>query len=203
MRESAAMRKEGKLRELNRLATLHTSKALSKLIGEQVKVEISDLGVRKVEELRPVISSEEVVVGVYLPVSGEVKGAALAIFREEVAFSLCDLLVKREPGTTRELTELDKSALKEMGNIISGNYLAVLANMLQVKIIEGIPSFSCDMFGALLSEVIAEFARKTNLALIVVTKFIFERTPVSGYFLILLKSEEMKAILDLLDEKER
>ena len=188
-----------KLKEINKQAALNASAALSKLIGMSVKIQILETKVRKVEKLSPIIGPEEIVAGIYLPVTGEVKGAGLLIFPKESAFTLSDLLVRREPGTTWELTELDKSALKELGNIVFGNYCTVLSNVLQVKIIGHIPSFSFDMFGAILSQVIAEFAQNAETALAIEVEFLFKPATLHGYFVLLFELAEMNAIAGLLD----
>ena len=104
-----------KLCEINEQASVKASQALSKLIDRVVEVEISKAEVKRVENLSPLIGAEEVVVGIYLPVTGDISGAALLIFPKEAAFILSDLLVKRESGTTRKLTPLDEFALKEVG----------------------------------------------------------------------------------------
>jgi len=186
---------ENKLQEVNEQAAVNASEALSKLIDRQVEVEISKTEVKKVEDLSPLIGPEEMVAGIYLPVTGDINGAALLIFPKETAFVLSDLLVKREPGTTHKLTELDKSALKEVGNIISGNYLTVLANVLQIKIIEHIPNFSFDMFGAIVSQIITDFAQKTEKALVIEIEFTFKPETFKGYFLLLFEVEQFRALL--------
>jgi len=186
---------ENKLQEVNEQAAANASDALSKLIDRQVEVEISRTEVKKVEDLSPLIGPEEMVAGIYLPVTGDINGAALLIFPKETAFVLSDLLVKREPGTTHKLTDLDTSALKEVGNIISGNYLTVLANVLQIKIIEHIPNFSFDMFGAIVSQIITAFAQKTQEALVIEIEFTFKPETFKGYFLLLFEVEQFKAML--------
>ena len=190
-----------KLQEVNKQAALNTSRALSKLIGRPVVVEISRPVLKKVEEVSPIINPEEIVAAIYLPVTGAIKGASLLIFPKETAFALSDLLVKREPGTTRKLTDLDKSALKEVGNILSGSYLSVLSNMLQIKIIEHMPQFSFDMFGAVTSQVISEFAQKAEEALVVEIEFTFKPIRLKGYFLLLFRQEEINAIIGSLKEQ--
>ena len=135
------------------------------------------------------------VAGIYLPVTGDIHGAALLIFPKEAAFILSDLLVKRPPGTTRKLTPIDESALKEVGNIISGKYLTVLSNTLQIKIVEHIPNFSLDMFGAIIDQIITEFARKTENALVIEIEFTFKPETFKGYFLLLFEIEQFKAML--------
>jgi len=186
---------ENKLQEVNEQAAVNASDALSKLIDRQVEVEISRTEVKKVEDLSPLIGPEEIVAGIYLPVTGDINGAALLIFPKETAFVLSDLLVKREPGTTHKLSELDTSALKEVGNIISGNYLTILSNVLQIKIIEHIPNFSFDMFGAIVSQIITAFAQNTEKALVIEIEFTFKPETFKGYFLLLFELEQFKAML--------
>ena len=187
------------LNQINKQAAESASRALSKLIDRPVGVGMSKADIKKIEEFDLLIGQEEVVAGIYLPLTGDIKGAALLVFPKETAFTLSDLLVKREAGTTRKLTELDESALKEVGNIISGCYLTVLSNMLQIKTIEHIPNFSFDMFGAVVSQIITDFAQKVEKALVVEIEFLFEPETIKGYFLLLFMVEQLEAILSSLE----
>jgi len=189
-----------KLKEINKQAAMNASIALSKLINRPVGIEIPRAEVKRVEELRPLLGLGEIVAGIYLPVTGDIKGAALLVIPKESAFTMSDLLVKRKPGTTRKLTELDESALKEVGNIISGNYLTILSNILQVKVIEHLPSFSFDMFGAIVSQIIVEFARKVDKALVIELEFVFKPEILKGYFILLFEVEQFKALIGSLGE---
>jgi len=189
-----------KLKEINKQAAMNASMALSKLINRPVGIEIPRAEVKRVEELRPLLGLGEIVAGIYLPVTGDIKGAALLVIPKESAFTMSDLLVKRKPGTTRKLTELDESALKEVGNIISGNYLTILSNILQVKVIEHLPSFSFDMFGAIVSQIIVEFARKVDKALVIELEFVFKPEILKGYFILLFEVEQFKALIGSLGE---
>ncbi len=184
-----------KLLEISQQAASNASRALSKLIDRPVSLGVTTASVKNVQKLTPTIDSEAIVAGIYLPVTGSVTGAALLIFPKETAFNLSDLLVKREVGTTRKLTELDESVLKEVGNIVCGNYFAVLSNMLQVKIIEHIPLFSFDMFGAIVSQIIAKFAQHAEEALVIELEFLFKPATLKGYLLLLLNVDELRAIL--------
>ena len=50
-----------------------------------------------------------------------------------------------------EFTEMEVSALEEIGNIIAGAYLSSLSTLTNLKINSSIPYMSIDMAGALLS----------------------------------------------------
>lgn len=192
------MSKTPTLIEISGLAAENASGSLSKLTGETVKVEVSKIEISNTRKSFSGIDPESMVAGVYMPVTGEIKGASLLIFPEKIAFDLCDLLVKRELGTSHQLTELDKSALKEVGNIVCGSFITVLSNTLKIKIIEHIPSFSFDMFGAVTDKIITQFALEEREALVIEVKFVFERIPVRGYLVLMFGLEEMKAIVDAL-----
>lgn len=189
---------QDKLKEINKQAALRSSLALSKLVDQPIRVKVCRVGVVKVEEIYSDLDPEEIVAGIYLPIKGSVQGASLLIFPKETAFILSDLLVKREPGTTRKLTKLDESALKEVGNIVSGNYFSVLSNVLQTKIIESVPRFSFDMVGAVVSQIISKFAQEAEKALLIEVEFIFKPVKLRGYFLILFRLEEINALLGCL-----
>ena len=192
------IKKQAKLTKMTDEAADFASKALTKLSGEKVTVEVSKAEITKIQRKFPDIEPETIVAGIYLPITGDVKGASLLIFPEKIAYTLCDLLVKRKPGTTRKLNELDKSALKEVGNIICGSFLTVFSNTLKIKIVENVPSLSFDMFGAVVDVIIAEFAQKAEDALVIEVKFVFEHADIKGYVVLIFGLEEMKAIMEAL-----
>jgi chemotaxis protein CheY-P-specific phosphatase CheC len=82
------------------------------ILLQQTVIDIVNPKAKKVKDLAPTVDLDKTAVMVVcLPVRGKVEGEVLLMFSQEDAFGLCDLLFKREPGTTKELTELDKSAL--------------------------------------------------------------------------------------------
>ena len=194
------MPKKDKLSTMTTEAAKSASRALTKLSSEKVTVEVAKAEITKVQRTFPGIGPESIVAGIYLPITGEIKGASLLIFPEKIAYTLCDLLVRRKPGTTRKLTELDKSALKEVGNIICGSFLTVFSNTLKIKIIEHIPELSFDMFGAVVDQIIVQFAQKAQEALVIEVKFVFEHANIKGYVVLVFGIEEMKAIMEALEE---
>ncbi len=183
-----------KLQQINKETALSISHALSKLTDRTVEVSIARAEERTLEEFLPIIDPEEMVAGIYLPVTGRMEGGSLLILPKETAFTLSDLLIRRELGTTRVLTELDESALKEVGNIISGSCLAVLSNTLDIKFVEHVPHFSFDMFGAIVHQVIAKFAQDHRDMLVLEMEFFFLSKTFKGYFLLLFNLEEFNAV---------
>lgn len=183
-----------KVQTINKEAALRISHALSKLTDRDVKVSITKAEEKALEEFSPIMDPEEMVAGIYLPITGILEGGALLILPKETAFTMSDLLIKKELGTTRALNELDESALKEVGNIITANYLTVFSNTLEVKIIEHMPHFSFDMFGAIVNHITATFAQDHGKMLVIEMEFYFLSKTFKGYFLLLFSLEKYKAV---------
>lgn len=189
---------EEKLNQINAAASQRCTRALSKLIGTEIDVVFSKPIITDVKKVSPLISSQELGVGVSLPITGGVTGSSLFLFSKETSFNLCDLAMKKEFRTIQELSPFDEEILKEIGNILLGNYLAVLSNNLKAEIVECMPKFSSGMFGAILEEVVADFAKGANEALVVRIELTVEIMSMKGYLLLILKPEEIETLLNVL-----
>ncbi|MFA4889104.1 MAG: chemotaxis protein CheC [Candidatus Omnitrophota bacterium] len=197
---------EEKLNQISEAASQRCSGALSKLIDTEIGVIFSKPIITNVKEVSPLIGSQELGVGVHLPITGDVTGSSLFLFPNETSFKLCDLAMKRDPSALRpqddpsrgQLSSFDEGVLKEIGNILLGNYLAVLSNNLKGEITEGMPNFSSGMFGAIIEEVIANFAKGNSKALVVKIELTVKAMRMKGYLLLIFKPEEIEALLNAL-----
>jgi len=205
------MTQNKKLQEVHKEACLKSSAALAKLIGQQTIIDIVNPEAKKVKELAPTVDLDKTamktaVMVVWLPVRGKVKGEVLLMFSQEDAFDLCDLLFKRDPGTTKELTELDKSALQELGNIICGSYFSSLANHVRIKIVEHMAQLTFDKpFETMLERTIERLAPNHTDVTALETEFNFSTPAFKGhffksYFLVLFQTDQLKMILDALQK---
>jgi chemotaxis protein CheC len=189
-----------KLKDINKAASTQCSVSLSKLAGCPVTISLTQMRPVAIDQASPVIGAEEIVAGVYLPVSGDVMGAVLCVFPKESALALGDLLMKRKPGTSRKLLDIYESALSEVGNILAGNYLSVMGNALQMKIVEHTPNFSLDMFGAVLSDVTARIGQHVQRVLFVEVEFEVGDITLKTYLLLMFQLEQLEAVLGSLEE---
>lgn len=137
------------------------SASLSKLINQEV--EVKTLGVRAlpVEKIPEILGSpEEMTTTVIMEVRGDVNGNIMLVYPQQSAINVSDFLAKRELGSTTQLSELDKSALKESGNIISGAFLSAISNYLSINMVESIPDIATDMLKATIDFVLTRFAKR-------------------------------------------
>jgi chemotaxis protein CheC len=198
--------KEG-IAELEKMANEGAKKAsesLSSMINQETTVQSLGIRVLDVEKISEIIGSpEEMVTTVTLKIKGEAQGNLMLIYPQQAALNVVDLLAKREIGSTTQLDELDKSALKESGNIISGSFLASISNYLTINMIESIPDIATDMLKATIDYVLAEFAKR-EMSDAVAFEIDFEMGTLAAagkiraYFVLLLDTESSDKMLESL-----
>ena len=195
-----------KTQSIHEEACLQISSALAKITYRRAIVDIVNPNLKKLEEFCPTVGLKEEGAGVSLPFGGSIKGIALLLFSRDTAFNLADLLIKRQVGATGELTELGKSALEELGNIICGTYLATFSSRTGTKIVQHAPQFSFGMLGSILEQTITKFTQRPEKVLAIETEFNFT-VPIlkdyffRSYFVVLFETKQLEEVLDSSQQK--
>ena len=191
------------IREVGLIGAGHAAIALSKMIETHVNVELTYSNIFPVTSLPYIVGQKETLsTGIYLLISGDVKGAVLIVFPEKDAQVLANQLLKRNPSTVKRLDDMGESALKEVGNILSGSCLTAIANMLKIHMIEHVPNIAHGMFGALVDNVAIQVGRRAEQALILglnlKTSF---GTKIQAFFVLLFPNDQAKIILRAIDAR--
>ena len=81
-------------------------------------------------------------------------------------------------------SEIELSAMMEVGNIITGAYLNSIATMTNLTMVPSVPAIAVDMCGAILSVPAIEFGMEADKILLIDTQF-FDDIKMDGYFIML------------------
>ena len=92
---------------------------------------------------------------------------------------------------------MEFSALKEVGNIITGAYLNSLSSLTNLKIYPTIPDVAVDMAGAIMSVPAIQFGAIGDRMLLIQTQF-FDEVAIDGYFILIPDMESYSKILSAL-----
>ena len=83
------------------------------------------------DEVGAMIGGEETIMaGIYLLVEGDITGSIMFLLEEKSARVLVSKLMGMDGIEEGDFTEMEISALKEIGNIITGSYLSSLSQNL-------------------------------------------------------------------------
>lgn len=91
---------------------------------------------------------------------------------------------------------MDVSALKEVGNILTGSYLNAFSHFTGISMIPSIPSLALDMAGAILNVVLVQLGQMGDHALVIETKFLAEDDSVNGHFFLVPDPGSLGTIIE-------
>ncbi len=184
------------LREITSIATGNAATSLSALLGRKVDVTVPNIMVESVEKVPEILGGGGRIASVvYFLFSGKISGSILLVLSSPESLRLANLLTGQKVDKMENLDEMGLSALKELGNIIIGSYMRVLADELKVRITHSVPGFAYDMLGAILDELLAQMSLKTEYAVIMESEFIVREEVRRGHLVFILEPETTKAII--------
>lgn len=189
------------LKELGNIGAGNATTALAQMIGCKVDMSVPQVKLLEFNMLGEIVGGEdEIMVGIYLQVEGDVEGSMMFIQKKLSAAHLvnklmCGMLgVTEEEIINHEFGEMECSAIKEVGNIITGAYLNALSSLTGLKIYPSVPQLGIDMAGALLSVPAVEFGLYADKILLVQTNF-SDDVELDGYFILIPDMESYEKIL--------
>ncbi len=187
------------MREVANIGAGHAATALSQMTNRTIMITVPRVNVRPLEEACDTVGKpDEVIAAILMHMMGDLTGRALLLFPQRSARTLCDYLLRREPGTTQEFLEMEQSALKEAGNILASAYLNALSDFMGMMLVPSVPSLVIDLSGAVLTSTHLNFGHDREYAFCVETSFRLEGTtePLGGHFLLLPDIASLRSIFD-------
>lgn len=185
------------LKELGNIGAGNATTALAQMLHTRVDMKIPQVRLLEFNQVGEVLGGEEqIVVGIYLAVEGDIDGSIMFVLEHKAAKALVEKLmgVKVEGD---EFSEIELSAMQEIGNIITGAYLNSLSQMTNLMMLPSVPSLSIDMLNAILSVPAIEFGIMGDQILLIQTQFT-DDIDLNGYFILLPDLESYSKILSAL-----
>lgn len=173
------------LKEIGNIGAGNAATALAKMIDKKVDMKVPKVSILEFKEVPELLGGEETeVCGIFFKIEGDINGSIMFLLEMDSAFNLIDLLMPRENHTMDEFTY---SALQEIGNILSGSYVASLSGLTNLNMHISIPSLCIDMAGAILSVPAIHFGQIGDRILIIENQFIEpeENEAVRGFFFLI------------------
>ncbi len=187
------------LTEIGNIGAGNATTALSQLINAKIDMRVPQVQMLTFPELSEIVGgAENLVAGILLSLSGDIDGMMLFVLESSSARLLVQQLMGMEPASTDSFTEMETSALQEIGNIITGAYLSAISSMTGLTIDVSVPSLAFDMAGAILSVPAIEFGKMGDQALLIESRFVDLDVDISGYFILIPTMESYKHMLKVL-----
>lgn len=186
------------LKEIGNIGAGNAMTALSQMLQCKVDMKVPQVRLLEFKEVGTLMGGEEqLMVGVYLAVEGDITGSIMFLVKMDSAKHLVNKLMMGMGSDEPGLSEMELSAMKEVSNIITGAYLNSLSMLTNLMIYPSPPELTMDMAGAILSVPAIEFGTIGDQILLIQSQF-YDEVEIDGYFILIPDLESYGKILSAL-----
>lgn len=183
------------LKEIGNIGAGNAMTALSQMLQCKVDMKVPQVKLLDFSEVGEMMGGEELImVGVFLGVEGDITGSMMFMVEEQTARHLIQKITMGMLPSGSEFEEMGLSAMKEVGNIITGAYLNSLSTLTNLKIFPTPPALTVDMAGAILSVPAIQFGIFGDKILLIQSQF-HDEIQLDGYFILIPDMESYAKIL--------
>jgi chemotaxis protein CheC len=185
------------LEKINAFATKSASNALSKITGSPSAINYFKVVMENVETFQPLMDDKEIKVATVVPLTQAMEGASMLVFKVEDALILSRLFLRKKPSTDKELSEIEISAINEIGNIVTGSYTTILSDMLGKQILPQPPIFTSGAFEKLISQFRKSVKPASNKVAVIDVTLSTKQPILRGKLFVILKVADMEEDLKI------
>ena len=151
------------LREIGSIGTGNAATALSQMLKRQVRITMPEVRIMGYNEAIEWIGGpEEITAGVLVRLSGQISGIMLSVQPIEFVNLVLESVMDKGITNYEQLSELEHSALIEVGNIMISTFINALSGLADVNIDLTVPAYTVDMQGAILAVPMAEYGGQSD-----------------------------------------
>ena len=181
------------LKEIGNIGAGNATTALASLLQSKVDMKVPNVMMLDFKDVGDLLGgAEQEMVAAYLGVEGDITGSILFLITKETALMVAGKLLG--DYCTGELGEMERSAVKEVSNIITGSYLNAVATLTNLTIYPSVPDLAVDMAGAILSVPAIEFGIMGDKILLIQSQLTNE-IEMEGFFIMVPDVDSYEKIL--------
>ena len=173
------------IKEIGSIGSGNAATALSSMLNTKVKMGIPEVSILEFNEAVLRIGEPEEVVAAVVEMSNEISGIMLFVLKEDFAEEIVKRMMGESIVKLAEISEMDSSALVEIGNIMVSSYINALSQLANVDIQLSVPQMAVNMLGGILSLPMAMFGIESDRIMMIEGKFTMDEKEVSGDILLL------------------
>jgi len=187
--------------EVANIGAGHAATALSQMTGSPIMISVPTVHVARLGDVGPRLApGEDPVAAVLMDMMGDLTGRTLLVFPKPTVMRMAERMLRRPIGSSVALGALERSAVMEAGNILSGAYLNALSDFMGLVLLPSPPTLSIDAVSAVLTPGFLRFPADRDDAgylFVVETEFLVQDVAerLRGFFLLLPDPASLRAIL--------
>ena len=182
--------------EIGNICAGNAATALSQLLKKRINIIVPRILLLPIEQVPSAVGgNNNLVAGLVVRVLGDLPSTIVFIFSQRDALALASLMTGKPIGDGRVIGDLERSALKEIGLILTNAYLVALGSFVGMGFVPTVPELIVDMAGAIIDYILIELSCKSEFALLIDSEFTEPTASIKGHFFIIPNPEGLEVIL--------
>jgi len=188
------------LREMGNIGAAHAATVLSQMMNSNVEMSVPEIHLVDVSDLHSYIGDEVSAIVVF-QITGDLGNGGFVVFQmpEPTARRMTAFVTGMQEGSPA-FTDMDTSAILEIGNIMVSAFLDGTAGLLNILMLPSPPVFVMDMPHAAIETIISAQALDIDSVVIFRTELRSAEHEIHGNLLLLPNPLMLRDILNLLEK---
>lgn len=183
------------LTEIGTIGAGNATTSLAVMLDSKLSMKIPKVSFMNFDDfVESIGGAENVIAGVMSNITGEIEGFVLFAMDIRDAHRLVNRLRGIDLSKDEMFTDIDLSAVKEIGNILIGSYLSSIGTLTGINIRPSNPVMSIDMAGAILSFPAIINSREHDEVLRIESEFEGEDLSIDGHIMFIADTESYMII---------
>ena len=154
--ESVSFEKLEVFNEMTKRGAEQAAENITTMTGLETDVDVNRMSFVPIDDVPAVVGNKRYI-GTVMEYTGKPSGYLAILFDQPSAEAVVDALVPME--TEGNWSEMEQSAVKELGNIMTSGFIDGWANVLESSIDHSPPTFVSDMGASIMSPIVGRMAR--------------------------------------------
>lgn len=185
------------LKEIGNIGAGNAATSLSQMLSKRIDMNVPEVSLLDYNDIiNSIGGAENIVVGILVSFDGDIEGVILFLLKKEFVHLILNSLLGTELKNFEEISDMELSALSEIGNIMVSSYVNSISSLSNMKIDITVPCLNIDMSGALLDAVTAEFSEVANKVISIKEKYYCQDETVYSHMLLLPSISSLKILLN-------
>lgn len=187
------------LTEIGNIGSGNAATALATLLNTFVDIEIPNIHLLDFDDVSQYLGGpDNYALGLTVMLEGDIQGMMLQIIQKEFAAKLINTFYEKEIVSLDDISEMDLSVVREMGNITTAAYVNSIAKMTNIFINITPPQDHIDTVGNILSIPSHNFSSLGKKVLFIDESFCISGTQIKGSMILILEYASMNVLFQKL-----
>lgn len=184
------------LKEIGNIGAGNAATSLSQMLNEEVDMTVPVVRILDISDAANALGGpENAVIGILAKLYGDIEGIMMFIIGQDFAKSVLTALLGVQDISCDHLTEMELSAISELGNIMISAYAGSISTLSQLNIKTSVPAISVDMVGALLTVPAIEMSSVSDKIIFIQDDFLSKDKNVTSNMMLIPTMDSLSRLM--------